>query len=141
MTLYMILVSLTAIGGFITSYQGWKRYQTTKKSNQWPSVTGTIIASEPAQTLEELPVIIFSYEIGDEQFQRQFDFPSNDAPLPELAQSYSKKYPLGKEVTVFFQPDTPDQGVLEHDDQGDWIVLGLGILISIIAIGALIRPM
>lgn len=141
MVLYMILVSLTAIGGFITTVKGWQRYKASKQTGKWPSVNGVITFSQPAASLEDLPRIKFSYELNGQRYEREFIFPRNDAPLPELALSYSAKYPLGEEVEIFYDPDQPAEGILEHDDRGDWIVLFLGVLITLIAIGALIRPM
>lgn len=132
MNLYSIILAAVTLGGIGVSFWGWSILQTSRKRSQWPRAKGIIEASNPSSPDNDLlPEIIFSYQVDRETFHRQFEFPEGTHPLPEFAKAYNNKYPVGAEVDVFYNPDQPGIATLEPGAQGDWMILALGIAMTI----------
>jgi len=52
----------------------------------------------------------------------------------EFAQSYISKYPVGKQVTVYYDPHDPSFSVLEPEEKGDAAVVLLSLIISALVV-------
>lgn len=139
MNLYGIILILVTLAGLAISLWGWLILRQSKQRRQWPSVTGVIEASEPHSEQDDLlPNIVYRYEVGGETYRRSLQFPGGTNPMPEFAQSYVDKYPVGAEVQVYYQPDRPGQSTLEPQTRGDWMILALGILMTVGAAASLL---
>ncbi len=139
MITYSIIINSVIIGGIGVSVWGWKILRTTQKIKQWPCVDGVIVKSEPTSELDELlPHIDYRYTVNGKSVTHNFKFPSGTNPMPEFAQAYVKKYPLNEKVTVFYNPQQPEQSTLEPGAQGDWMVLALGLLMLMAGVIALL---
>jgi hypothetical protein len=63
----------------------------------------------------------------------------------DYARSYVKKYPVGKVVTVFYNPDQPQQAVLEPDKRSNsslWLIVcmaGMSIIFFTISLQLFLR--
>ncbi|ALP53095.1 hypothetical protein Tel_07955 [Candidatus Tenderia electrophaga] len=139
MNLYGIILVAVALGGIAVSLWGWRVLKQARQMAQWPSTDGVIVESKPCSAQDDLlPHIEYRYEIGGETHRRRFEFPSGTNPMPELAESYVKKYPLDAPVQVFYNPDEPGQSTLEPGSRGDWMILVLGILMTVGALVSLL---
>ncbi len=106
---------------------------------KWPNVEGVITASAPGSENDDLlPHIVFSYEVGGQTLSRAFEFPSGTQPLPEFTQAYLKKYPVDAKVRVFYHPKHPDEATLEPGTQADWMIIVIGLLMTVGGVAALI---
>jgi hypothetical protein len=85
-----------------------------RASRNWPSTPGVIsrsaiFSSEGSHNL----VIEFSYSVGGREYRSQqiryFGLPRTHRGLVELVE----RYPEGKEVVVYFDPQKPSRAVLE----------------------------
>lgn len=139
MNLYSLILAFVALSGVGVSIWGWRILNTSRKIRQWPCTKGIINTSNSSSpTNDLLPEIIFSYQVNNKQYQREFEFPDGTHPLPEFAKAYNEKYPVGAEVDVFYNPDQPETATLEPGAQGDWMVLSLGIAMTVAGILSLI---
>jgi hypothetical protein len=139
MNLYSLILVVTAIGGLGISLWGWRIMQTSRRVAQWPTVTGQIALSElNGSDNDLLPDIRYRYQVDGQSYDSRFEFPSGTHPLPEFNRRYVEKYPRGAEVTVYYNPQQPADSTLEPGAQGDWMILALGILLALGAIGALL---
>ena len=128
MNFYPVILVLVTLGGIGISIWGWLILRKSRKIEQWPQVIGIIEASNPRSTENDLlPEIVFSYQINETNYRRQFEFPEGTHPLPEFAKAYNNKYPVGTKVEVFYNPEQPDNATLEPGAQGDWMILAMGI--------------
>lgn len=139
MNLYPIILGLVAVGGIGVSLWGWQTLQRARKVQAWPTVTGLIEACEPTSEVNDLlPDIIFSYRVNDRDYRRSFEFPEGTHPLPEFTRSYMERYPVGKKVEIYYDPENPQNATLEPGSQGDWMILALGIMMTVGGVVALL---
>lgn len=131
MNLYSAILGTVLLAGLGITIWGWKILANSRKIKQWPTVEGIIEESTEKPENDLLPHIIFSYQVDNTKYQRKFDFPEGTHPLPEFNQAYLKKYPVGKAVTVYYNPEQPETATLETETQGDWMILALGILMAV----------
>lgn len=95
---------------------------------QWPKTRGTVERSyvherepRPSQAQPETytPVVIFSYTVDGETYvAKQRNFAGPDAHTTRdliAAEAIVKKYPKESTVTVYYNPHSPPQAVLEAE--------------------------
>ena len=139
MNYYAIILGLFIIAGFVAVIWGWFIFAKARKTLRWPMVEGAIEQSAPtSEDNDLLPHILFSYTVAAYNYQRILEFPDGTEPSPELATSYAKKYPAGAKVSVYYNPDQPDQATLEPGlARGDWMIPAVGIIAMAFGIFAL----
>lgn len=138
MNAYLIILLAVTLGGIGISIWGWRIRQRSQQVVQWPIVEGRIDESTlGAEQNDLLPHILYSYVVGDQSYRKVFEFPTGTHPLPEFTQAYLEKYPVGTIVSVYYNPDQPQDSTLEPATQGDWMILALGILMTVGGLGAL----
>lgn len=139
MNLYPVILAAVVLGGIGISIWGWKTLQHARKVEAWPTVDGVIEACEATSAANDLlPDIIFSYRVDGQNYRRSFTFPDGTHPLPEFTRQYMERYPVGKRVTIYYQPGQPDHATLEPSSQGDWMILALGIMMTLGGVVALL---
>lgn len=132
MNLYSLILAIATLGGIGVTIWGWLILQKSRKTKQWPTTIGKIETSNPSSAENDLlPEIVFSYRVNNKDYRCQFQFPEGTHPLPEFTRSYNEKYPVGKTVDVFYNPEQPETATLEPGAQGDWMILALGIAMII----------
>ncbi|MBF0309209.1 MAG: DUF3592 domain-containing protein [Magnetococcales bacterium] len=115
-------------------------------SNDWPYVEGTIVSAKliPGKELGVGVILThrvqiqYQYIIRDGHLFRsnriEFGFGSRSFFLKEFAYRMLERYPEGKLVRVYFNPDRPADAVLERaPSMGSsvvWIVFGLLLLVT-----------
>ncbi|RFC37050.1 MAG: Protein of unknown function (DUF3592) [Candidatus Nitrotoga sp. SPKER] len=136
---YVFILGLFVIAGFVGVLWGWFIIAKARKTLRWPMVEGVIEQSALTSEADDLlPHILFSYTVATYTYQRTLEFPNGTNPSPELASSYAKKYPVGAKVSVYYNPDQPDQATLEPGlARGDWMIPVLGIAAMALGIFAL----
>lgn len=124
----LIIGAFIAVGLIITAF-GWRAFQKGKRSKQWPSVEGEISETRLASDENDLlPDIRFSYTIDEDCHIGRVEFPPGTMPMPGFAENQLEKYPLGSTVTVYYNPQQPDQATLEPGQANDdWLILAAGI--------------
>jgi Protein of unknown function (DUF3592) len=128
MNLYSAILIAVTLGGIGLSIWGWKILQKTRKMEQWPRANGKIESfKDSSKENDLLPEIIFSYQVNGKNYRRQFEFPEGTHPLPEFVTFYKNKYPVDKDVEIFYDPEQPETATLEPGAQGDWMILAIGI--------------
>lgn len=139
MNLYPLILGAVLIGGIGISIWGWRVLSRSRKMKAWPTTTGVIKEARPSSEANDLlPHIVFSYQVNEASYQRVFEFPEGTHPLPEFNQSYLDKYPVGKKIEVYYDPEQPETATLEPETQGDWMILALGIMMTIGGAAALL---
>ncbi len=119
----MLGLGLVIVGAAILNY-GLGQITQAKKSAGWPFVTGTVIKSEKEKhtTTEDtksnkknvtyyLAMITYEYQIdGNTHTSDRVAFGGRDR---NQTVEYLNKYPAGKSVAVYYDPDRPEEAVLE----------------------------
>ena len=103
----------------------------TKHANamkKWPTTPGRIIQSYVTTTLQRhrrpyrssgdynvtmyVPRIVYSYDVGGHAYQGDEVGWSTTSNRQSVADKQVKRYPLGTEVRVFYNPDNPAEATL-----------------------------
>ncbi len=89
-------------------------------SSRWPTVEGEIIQSEVGKKLGRrpglFPVVVYSYHVNNQNYQAKRikvgtqEFASTDE---SWVQGTLDNYPLGKKITVHYNPKAPMKAILE----------------------------
>jgi hypothetical protein len=137
-TLYAILLAPL---GLIWFAAGYKTLQ-VRAARKWPSTPGKVVVSnsevrevsvldsdrEGGHRLEQrnFADIVYEYSVlGRKQRNNRVDIGENRGNF-EVEQTIAR-YPVGKDVTVYYNPLHPNEAVLERDlPKGLWGCLGIG---------------
>lgn len=119
-----VILPILIIGGF--GYYLYKNNQKSMSQRQasqnWASASGKILMSS-VQTSHSgtggssiHPVIVYQYEVNGKTYQSQTVRVGDKflkVNLPSQAHATVDKYPIGKEVTVYYDPTNPAESGLE----------------------------
>lgn len=129
---YAILLFVSLGAGIAVTLWGWKILIKSRTARQWPVVEGVIEVSQLGSPSDDLlPHIEFSYWVDGKHYQQALEFPEGTNPMPEFAKSYIEKYPLASKVHVHYQPQAPANATLEPGARGDWMIITLGIVVTV----------
>ncbi len=136
---YVIILVLFVFAGLATSVWGWIMMSKGRKTRHWPATEGTIEESSPTSKNDELmPHIEFSYKVMDIRYRRVMEFASGTHPSRELSASYTRKYPVGARVEVFYDPEQPERAALEPGaGRDDWLIFAIGVSATLFGIALL----
>ena len=114
------ILILGAVGYFI-----YKRSQQSGAARQiaqtWPSVTGTVLMSSVqwgsgSHSGTSYPVVVYQYEVNGKTYQSQ-NIKAGEQFLNVRvigqAQATVARYPIGANVTVYYNPANPAESALE----------------------------
>ena len=122
--------------------------RTRKKSNasmSWPSATGQISAAsvrKNSSTDEDgyvditySPIVEYDYWVNGQVYKgHRIHFGITPSPRPGAAQAEVDRFPVGRQVTVFYNPEKPGEAVLEKKmvtSKAGFIVGGVFIALTL----------
>ena len=143
------LFAMIAAIAFGFTLLGWSVYTTSRVDvEDWNTTTGNITYFETitqeanrgfsfsGQLTEELYYVRMEYVyavgsgeyIGYQRYPNEQLFDGQFLQLEEAERaSVAAQYPIGSEVTVYYNPDDPAEAALENENQLPFIILGLGL--------------
>lgn len=134
----------TAVGGGLTFFKAYPDYNAAKESVNWPQTTGKITRSQVHESRDKdnkrmyKPDIEFTFNLfGQKIKSRNVYIGSSNISSSSSsdAREYTSKYPVGKEVTVYYKRDNPDRAILEPGvHTSHYVFLGGGILFAVIGL-------
>jgi hypothetical protein len=127
------------IGAGLT-FWGWNILQNARASTSWPTADGVVTRSEVTHSTDAdgvdsySPEITYSYKVDNTNFiNSTIKFGENSYGNRKKAEGIAAGYPIGKNVTVYYDPEKPDRSVLEPGvSAGSYIVIGIGIFFILI---------
>jgi hypothetical protein len=124
------------------------------QSQSWPKTTGTIVKSRVATESsvfggddaqgESQPMYLadieYTYRVGDMVYtsKRVAFGGKSQYSKPLKAEEEAARYPEGKSVTVFYNPEKHQEAVLEQSAKGSGVLLIAGIVFLAIGVIALL---
>ncbi|MEZ6047919.1 MAG: DUF3592 domain-containing protein [Planctomycetaceae bacterium] len=116
-----------------------RTYLDLRQSRNWPSVTGKILRSEVSRQKTKsddlfCPDISYEYEINEKKYvgNRLRIIPLDVLDEDEI-QEEIERFPLGKEVSVYYDPELPERSVLTPGDEKEALTgIRFSLLILII---------
>jgi len=137
-TIPKALVILMVSCVFVATIYGYIQGTT---SSRWPTANGTIVSSIVKKTVRPTQEgnktaysaqVVYKYPVNN----RQYSCDRVSIGKSAYAEATVKKYPTGKAVTVYYNPDKPQEAVLEPGlkwgDYWRYILFDLLIALSLI---------
>jgi len=123
------------IGAGLT-YWGWTILQNARASASWPTADGVITRSGVSHSTDSdggdsyNPEVTYTYTVNNTGYDNNtIKFGENSYSSSKKADGIAGNYPVGKNVTVYYDPEKPDRSVLEPGvSAGSYIVIGIGVL-------------
>jgi len=141
------LGSISSMGIFLLiglglSVWGWTILQDARASASWPSVEGRVISSEVTRSTDAdgavsySPEVTYSYTVENASYTNgRIKFGENAYGNRNKAEEIAANYPVGRTVTVYYEPEQPALSVLEPGvTAGSFIVLCIGVFFVIISL-------
>ena len=118
-TIVAMLIVLAGVVGRVMCLRSLAR---NRSSFKWPTTQGKVVSSMVktigfGDDVRQRAEIIYEYEVGEKKLQSgrvSLSDDYSDAQLTDAQiQDKVKKYPIGEEVTVYFDPADPRESLLE----------------------------
>jgi hypothetical protein len=122
-----------------------------REARRWPETTGKVIASRvqslrkpptgptsspPHMKVTNQPFVQYEYKVGRRTYRCSRISVAEQVDGAELREVL-ERYPVGKAVTVYYDPARPERALLERTLPAGKLALGLGCLMAIFAGGPL----
>ncbi len=144
----LILVVALAVFALVLGFFGAQRYGMGKESSKWPSVTGKIVSSHvaPRRTNnknEYMPSVRYDYTVsGRSLIGSRITASDTYEKTSSGAADILKKYPVGAEIPVFFNPDDPAKAVLVTGLKSNvFVLLGAAAICLLLAVLILVSEL
>jgi hypothetical protein len=129
------LVIIVIIGLALT-FLGFARIKTAAEAKRWPATKGIITSSEVSGAIKYYPTVGYTYTIDNVVYTSDrisnINFNSKNRSVVE---EFLKKYPLGSEVTIYYNDSDPSDAFLEPGiNKGNILLLAFGIVILAIPV-------
>ena len=106
--------------GLIFVFVGYYVVKGAKKVEKWPATKGVVVDSKVVSHLDSesnqtmfAPAITYRFKVeGKEYTSSDYGFMNMSYNNPRKAEDIVKKYPVGKEITVYYNPENPYKAVL-----------------------------
>ena len=136
---FVIGVIFITVGFFVV-----KHSQSVKK---WPACKGVVIESKVVSHFDSesnqsmyAPAITYTYEVGGKRYQNSdYAFMTVSYSDPSKAEEIVKRFPPGKKVIVYYNPENPYKAVLTRNTSlMIYIPAVLGIVFAVIGMGLIL---
>lgn len=116
--------------------------QYSAASRSWPTVPGTITRSEVKVLRSDGNThyntdIAYSYSVGGKEYSSS-GITIGDSPLDNnvtKAKRLQSEYSVGKDVTVFYDPELPESAVLQPGSKaGDYMLAGIAMIFILVGL-------
>ena len=116
-------VALFLLGAFYL-YQGIS-------STRWPSVQGRVLYSHARGGTHPETLLWYEYSVGNRRFvASDYRNGGNATPFLTVAEAAAKRYPVGRDVPVYYNPRNPQDAVLEPGLWwGNFVAPGFALLL------------
>jgi hypothetical protein len=140
----MITLALGAIGAVLIVF-GFISARTPGKSKDWPTTPGQILASTinyrrgSRGSRSPYPVVVYLYQVEGRQYQSQRIYFGGEVGGSAMT-GIIKKYPVGAEVPVYYNPQNPADAVLERSVPMAKVLALVGVILIAVAAATYFMP-
>jgi hypothetical protein len=141
-----IFILAFAGAGVFLLVKSFKDRKKAEASQGWPTTQGQIIAariseststdSDGDRSTSYSPAVEYTYNVAGQEYKGNkvaFGFTQGYGRYAK-AQAALARYPLGAQVTVFYDPANPADAVLERKAGGSTISLVMGIIFILVSL-------
>jgi len=143
-------VLFTVVGYFVAFHFGKPILDNAKASTNWPTADGVIESSEVAKSTNSdgdtmySAEVVYQYEVNGQKLDSDNVFFGGDYSSSSRSDASGtvNRYPVGKEVEVFYDPDEPSNSVLEPGAKWmSYMVYGIGMVFLVVGLLVVIGPL
>ncbi|MCP1291917.1 MULTISPECIES: DUF3592 domain-containing protein [Chromobacterium] len=147
----VIALLVIAIGVAVSAYL-WQQSAKAQQAAGWPSVAGKIVSSEvdwrharggdSSDRREYRAIVRYEYRVADGVHRAErLRFPNPGyGSSDEQAREIVQRYPAGKTVPVFYNPQNPEEACLEPGKHWSaWLAQAVGALVVLVGLFLLRR--
>jgi hypothetical protein len=139
----LLLVGVIWIAGF--GYAHFRAVAKAKASESWPSATGRVVGCDVVEeestdregntTTWYNPVVNYAFDVGGREYRSQrLRFGNYRSSNRKKAEAMLAPYPAGSSPTVRYNPERPDECVLETRKPGPiYLVMAIFGLLFVVA--------
>lgn len=137
LVVFIIGIIFIAVGGCIAFFFGKPILDKAKASESWPSTQGTVLSSEVVRSRDSdgdtmyAADVVYSYSVNDQIYESsQIKIgPKSKSSSSSGAYKVRNKYPKGSTVTVYYDPNAPEEAALEAGVSfNSYIILMIGLV-------------
>lgn len=146
--LYLLIPIFLGLGalafGGVFFYFGLRSRRQASAAGNWPSAAGQVTAvsihtqtnysSEGAPSVSYQPVVEYDYTVIGTPYHGSRVAFGADSFGRRQAEGVLAKYPPGTSVTVYYNPDKPEEAVLEKSAQGTLLFMIVGGVIAFMGV-------
>jgi hypothetical protein len=140
-------VGIFFVVGIVLIIKAVRDRKKAEASAVWPSTAGTVTEStiEETYTRDEdghrethfKPVVRYTYQVvGSSYTGNQIAFGGGSSSNYKSAQQTIAAYPVGAQVTVYYNPEKPEEAVLERRAASSKVLLIVGIVFLVVSLCA-----
>ncbi|MFZ0449149.1 MAG: DUF3592 domain-containing protein [Desulfatiglandaceae bacterium] len=136
---------LFVVAGIAFAFIGYTSYQRGMESKNWPVANGSVIQSKiekrtettgtgtsKRKVVKSYAVVKYTYAVGNRDYQ------SSRITFGQSKDAYKtvSRYPKGKNIQVYYDPENPAQAVLEPggDKTMSIVFIGLGAILLVMGL-------
>jgi len=128
--------------GVLLTIWGWTILQNARASGSWPTADGIVTRSQVSHSTDAeggdsyQPQVTYKYSANNTTYENNtIKFGENSYNSRRKADEIAGNYPVGKNVTIYYDPEKPDRSVLEPGvSAGNYIVIGIGVFFILLTI-------
>ncbi len=135
-----LIPMIFVIIGLVLLFIYFRNLVKVRASQAWPTAQGTVLQSwvrksrstdsDGGDSYSYHPEVHYQYQIMGREYQG-----NNIAFGPQVgghsrAEKTIEKYPTGANVTVYYQPDNPDNAILERSISKVLLIMGLVFILA-----------
>lgn len=126
---------------------GWGVLTNARVSEGWPTAAGRVVRSEVEHSTDSeggdsyLPQIDYRYQVEGQDYENdRVRYGENSYSNRRQAEAEAEKYPVGRQVEVYYEPGDPENSVLEPGATlGSYLGVCMGALF--LGIGLIAAPL
>jgi PDZ domain-containing secreted protein len=131
----LIALVVGGLGLFLVIHAQRNKHK-AQQSQTWPVAKGTITQTDiSVQEYDEkvryVPVVRYTYQVNEQVHEgRRITFGSDmEFPSRQKATEYLAEYPVGAEVSVYYNPEKPSEAVLQQVARKTAVGMVIGIVL------------
>lgn len=144
-SMFAFVTLLIGAIGVVLLVAGFLMTRTPGKSNHWPTTTGQILASTIQYRRKSggghspYPLVLYTYQIEGQQYQSQRIYFGGVVGGTAMT-GVIKKYPVGAQVPVYYNPQNPADAVLERSIPMAKFLGLIGVILMVTAAATYFMP-
>jgi hypothetical protein len=144
-SMFAFVTLLIGAIGVVLLVAGFLMTRTPGKSSHWPTTTGQILASmiqyrrKSGGGHSPYPLVLYTYQVEGQHYQSQriyFGVPVGGSAMTGVI----KKYPVGAQVPVYYNPQNPADAVLERSIPMAKFLGFIGVIMIVVAAATYFMP-